>query len=131
MATWQPQQCCTACFGFRKPRIAFSIIQHNIDTLESALLQLQPQKQSLRTHLTIIRCCTARVILQQRRIPRLSRPDPSKAMPVLHSLVHQLSESVPPTVMPVLHSSAPQQHLRLLRHRLMCAVLHSLCIACA
>ena len=45
--------------------------------------------------------------------------------------VHQLSESVPPTVMPVLHSSAPQQHLRLLRHRLMCAVLHSLCIACA
>ena len=37
-------------------------------------------------------------------------------MPVLHSLVHQLSDSVPPTVMPVLHSLAPQQHLRLLRH---------------
>ena len=77
------------------------------------------------------RCCTARIILQQRRIPRLTRADPSKAMPVLHSLVHQLSESVPPTVRPVLHSLAPQQHLRLLRLHLMCAVLHSLCIACA
>ena len=56
------------------------------------------------------RCCTARVILQQRRNPRLSRSDPSKAMPVLHSLVHQLSEDVPPTIMPVLHSLALQQH---------------------
>ena len=44
-------------------------------------------------------------------------------MPVLHSLAHQPSDSVPPTVMPVLHSLAPQQHLRLLRLHLMCAVL--------
>ena len=44
-------------------------------------------------------------------------------MPVLHSLAHQLSDSVPPTVMPVLHSLAPQQHLRLRRLHLMCAVL--------
>ena len=35
------------------------------------------------------RCCTARIILQQRRIPRLSRADPPKAMPVLHSLAPQ------------------------------------------
>ena len=48
---------------------------------------------------------------------------PSKAMPALHSLAHQPSDSVPPTVMPVLHSLAPQQHLRLLRLHLMCAVL--------
>ena len=47
----------------------------------------------------------------------------SEAMPALHSLAHQLSDSVPPTVMPVLHSLAPQQHLRLLRLHLMCAVL--------
>ena len=33
-------------------------------------------------------------------------------------------------VMTVLHSLAPQLHLRLLRHHLMCAVLHSLRIAC-
>ncbi len=51
-------------------------------------------------------------------------------MPVLHSLAHQLSEDVPPTIMPVLHSLAPQQHLRLLQLHLMCAVLHTLCIAC-
>ena len=55
MATWQPQQCCTACFGFRRPRIDFSVIQHNIDTFESALLQLHLQTQSLKAHLTIIR----------------------------------------------------------------------------
>ena len=32
-----------------------SAIQHNIDTFESALLQLHLQTQSLRAHLTIIR----------------------------------------------------------------------------
>ena len=39
----------------RRPRIDFSVIQHNIDTFESALLQLHLQTQSLRAHLTIIR----------------------------------------------------------------------------
>ena len=61
------------------------------------------------------RCCTARIILQQRRIPRLTRADPSKAMPVLHSLVHQLSEDVSPTIMPVLHSLAPPHHISVAR----------------
>ena len=64
-------------------------------------------------HPAATRCCTARV-----------------SLPVLHSLVHQLSDSAPPTVLPVLHSLAPQLHLRLLRHHLLCAVLHSLRIAC-
>ena len=60
----------------------------------------------------------------------LSNPEPLKAMPVLHSLVHQPSDSVSPTVMPVLHSLALQRHLRLRRLELLCAVLHSLRIAC-
>ena len=47
-----------------------------------------------------------------RRVGDLSRPEPSKAMLLLHSLPQELSDNVPPTVMPVLHSLAPQQHHR-------------------
>ena len=39
----------------RRGGVDFSIIQHNIDAFELALLQLHLQTQSLRAHLTIIR----------------------------------------------------------------------------
>ena len=50
---WQPGS--PSSSDGAEPRIAFSVIQHNIDTFESALLQLHLQTQSLRAHLTIIR----------------------------------------------------------------------------
>jgi hypothetical protein len=66
----------------------------------------------------------ARAFLTTRRCHG-NRDGDIAAPAVLHSLLW-----LQKATMPVLHSSAPQQHLRLLRHRLMCAVLHSLCIAC-